>query len=145
MARVEIDRVHGEFGFEATDENGITTRMDGSPEIGGKDFGARPMHLLVNALAGCASIDVLMILKRQRQDVRDFKIVVNAEKEDTGHFSLWKQIEMNFYASGNIEKGKMQRAVELSMAKYCSVAETLRRAGAEIVTKIIVNESDNEL
>lgn len=140
MARIELVRVQGEFGFETTDENGILTRIDGSQEIGGQDFGSRPMNLLINGLAGCAGIDVILILKRQKQDVTGFKIVVNAEKEDVQHFSLWKNIEMTFYVSGRVEKGKVQRAVDLSMTKYCSVAETLRRAGAEIVTNVVVND-----
>lgn len=140
MAKIELVRVQGEFGFETTDENGNLTRIDGSPEIGGKEFGSRPMNLLIKGLAGCAGIDVILILKKQKQEINGFKIVINAEKEADEHFSLWKNIEMTFHVSGEVERGKVERAVDLSMKKYCSVAETLRRAGAEIVTNIVIND-----
>ena len=142
MAKIELVRVHGEFGFETTDDNGHLTRIDGSPEIGGKEFGSRPMHLLLKGLAGCAGIDVLLILKKQKQEVNGFKIIINAEREAVDHFSLWRNIEMTFHVSGHVERGKVERAVELSLNKYCSVAETLRRAGAEITTNIIVNNEN---
>lgn len=142
MAKIELVRVQGEFGFETSDENGIITRIDATPEIGGQNFGAKPMNLLLNALAGCASIDVIMILKKQKQEITGYKMTINAQREDNPNFSLWKHIELTFHVSGNIEEGKVKRAVELSMNKYCSVAETLRRAGAKITTSIIVNNND---
>lgn len=140
MAKIELIRVQGDYGFETIDDNDSLTRIDGSPEIGGRNFGARPMNLLLNALAGCASIDVIMILKKQKQDVTGYKVVINAEKEQDKEFYLWKNIDMTFYVSGNVEEGRVKRAVELSMNKYCSVAETLKRAGAKINTNIIVNQ-----
>ncbi|MCU7695529.1 OsmC family protein [Haoranjiania flava] len=140
MAKIELIRVQGDYGFETIDDNDSLTRIDGSPEIGGRNFGARPMNLLLNALAGCASIDVIMILKKQKQDVTGYKVVINAEKEQDKEFYLWKNIDMTFYVSGNVEEGRVKRAVELSMNKYCSVAETLKRAGAKINTNIVVNQ-----
>lgn len=140
MAKIELVRVQGEYGFETTDENGSLTRMDGSLEIGGQNFGARPMNLLLNALAGCASIDVIMILKKQKQEINGYKVVIHAEKEQQKEFSLWKNIDMTFYVTGSVDEGRVKRAVELSMNKYCSVAETLKRAGAQINTNVIVND-----
>ncbi len=140
MAKIELIRVQGDYGFETIDDNDSLTRIDGSPEIGGRNFGARPMNLLLNALAGCASIDVIMILKKQKQDVTGYKVVINAEKEQDKEFYLWKNIDMTFYVSGSVEEGRVKRAVELSMNKYCSVAETLKRAGAKINTNIVVNQ-----
>ncbi len=138
MATVKLKRVTGDYGFDSVNENGYIVKMDTNPEMGGEEYGARPMQLLLNALAGCASIDVISILKKQRQEVTDFNVTVNGEREAAVEPSLWKKIEMVFEVSGNVDEGKLQRAVEISMNKYCSVAATLIKAGAEIKTQIII-------
>jgi putative redox protein len=134
MSRIELSRVQGEFGFEAKDENGHIVRMDSSPESGGWDFG-----VLLMGLAGCSAIDVLTILKKQRQEVRDYKMVVNGEREKGKEPSLWQTVEVEFHLWGNIDKDKAQKAVELSIEKYCSVAATLSKAGADIHWKVFVH------
>ena len=140
MPTIELTRVAGDFGFTATDEQGKEVRMDSSPESGGGDFGVRPMQLLLSALAGCSAIDVITILKKQRQEVTDYKMTVKGEREQGKEPSLWKTISIHFKLYGNIEEDKAKKAVELSLNKYCSVAETLRLAGATIVTKVTINE-----
>lgn len=138
MATVTLKRVNGDYGFDSVNENGNIVKMDTNPEMGGEEYGARPMQLLLNALAGCASIDVISILKKQRQEIADFNVTVNGERETGVEPSLWKKIEIVFEVSGNVDEGKLQRAVEISMNKYCSVAATLIKAGAEIKTQIII-------
>src|SRR4051812_48516064 len=120
--RIELKRVHGDFGFEAVDANGHTVKMDSSPESGGDNFGVRPMQILLMGLAGCSAIDVISILKKQRQDVTDYKMVVNGEREAGKEPSLWEDIEIEFHLYGDIDEDKAARAVELSLSKYCSVA-----------------------
>ena len=140
MPTIHLERVSGDYGFITTDEYGNEIKQDSSPEIGGNNFGARPMQLLLSALAGCSGIDVILILKKQRQDITAFKIVVVGEREKGKEPSLWKDINMHFNFYGNVEAEKAIKAVELSINKYCSVAETLRLAGATINTKVSVNE-----
>ncbi len=140
MATVTLKRVKGDYGFDSVNENGTIVKMDTNPEMGGQEYGARPMQLLLNALAGCSSIDILSILKKQKQEVKDFKVIVNAERETGVEPSLWKNIEMTFEITGNVDEQKAQRAVEISLKKYCSVAVTLEKAGAAISTNIIVNK-----
>src|SRR5476649_2480180 len=101
MPKIELSRVTGDFGFEATDENGHTVKMDTSPETGGLNYGVRPMQMLLMGLAGCSAIDVLLILKKQRQDVRDYKMIVNGEREAGKEPSLWKDINIEFHLYGN--------------------------------------------
>jgi len=81
MPTIQLSRVHGDFGFEATDENGHTIKMDSSPESGGLNYGVRPMQSLLMALGGCSAIDVISILKKQRQDVVDYKMTISGERE----------------------------------------------------------------
>ncbi len=139
MAKIELSRVSGDFGFEAKDENGHTTRMDSSPESGGQNFGVRPMQMLLMGLAGCSAIDVLMILKKQKQEVKDYKMIVNGEREAGKEPSLWKDIDIEFHLYGDIDEDKAVKAAELSLNKYCSVAATLDKAGAAISWRVFVH------
>lgn len=139
MAKIELARVHGDFGFEATDENGHILKMDSSPESGGQNYGVRPMQTLLMALAGCSAIDVIAILKKQRQEVKDYKMVVNGEREKGKEPSLWQTVDVEFHIYGTVDQDKAEKAVELSVGKYCSVAATLSKAGATITTKVFVH------
>lgn len=132
MVKVEITRVEGDFGFEAQDADGHRVRIDTSPETGGNNFGIRPMQLVLMGLGGCSGIDIVSILKKQRQVVEGFNMVVEGEREAGKEPSLWENITIVFELTGNIDPEKARRACELSMEKYCSVAETLRRGGSSI-------------
>jgi putative redox protein len=141
MIKVELKRVHGDYGFEVKDLYGQSVKIDNSPEHGGDGFGVRPMQLLLMSLAGCSGMDVISILKKQRQNVIDYKTIIRGEREAGVEPSVWKFVEMEFIIYGNVDESKAQRAVELSVTKYCSVAETLRRAGAEIKWSVKVEKS----
>jgi putative redox protein len=139
MATIELSRIKGDYGFEAKDENGHIVRMDSNPANGGWDFGVRPMQMLLMGLGGCSGIDVISILKKQRQDVKDYKMIVKGERETGKEPSLWKDIEVEFHIYGEVDRDKAERAVELSMNKYCSVAATLMGAGTKITWKTLVH------
>ncbi|MDB5151612.1 MAG: OsmC family protein [Mucilaginibacter sp.] len=139
MPTIQLSRVHGDFGFEAKDQNGHSIKMDSSPESGGQNFGVRPMQTLLMGLGGCSAIDVISILKKQRQDVVDYKMTISGEREAGTEPSLWKSINIDFHLYGNIDPDKASRAVNLSVNKYCSVAATLMGAGAEIKTQVFVH------
>jgi putative redox protein len=99
------------------------------------------MQSLLSALAGCSSVDVISILKKQRQELTGLVIEVDGKREEGKEPSLWKEIEIIFRLEGNVESAKAKRAVDLSLEKYCSVAETLRRGGAGIQCSIYLNGS----
>jgi putative redox protein len=138
MIAINLKRVQGDFGFEATDANGHMVRMDTSLETGGENFGVRPMQMLLMGLGGCSGIDIVMILKKQRQEVKDFSISISGERETGKEATLWKEIKITFNLSGTIEVEKAERACELSMNKYCSVAETLRRSGTNLTWDVVI-------
>jgi len=141
MPKIELARVEGDFGFEAKDEQGHVVRMDSSPESGGWDFGVRPMQMLLMGLAGCSAIDVITILKKQRQDVKDYKMVVNGDREAGVEPSLWREVSIEFHLYGKVDEDKAIKAAELSINKYCSVAATLVKAGAQIKWKVFVHSA----
>lgn len=142
MATINLSRVSGEYGFEATDEYGHTVRMDSSPESGGQNFGVRPMQMLLMGLGGCSAIDVIAILRKQRQDVTDYKMVITGEREAGKEPSLWQEIGLEFHLYGDVDEDKAKKAVELSLNKYCSVAATLYKAAADIQWKVIIHPAN---
>jgi putative redox protein len=142
MPTIQLSRVHGDFGFVATDQNGHSIQMDSSPESGGENFGVRPMQTLLMGLAGCSAIDVISILKKQRQEVADYKMTVSGEREPDKQPSLWKSINIEFHLYGDIDPDKASRAVDLSVNKYCSVAATLMGSGTKITSQVFVHPAE---
>lgn len=141
MVEIELTRVKGDFGFEAKDANGHVVRFDSKPESGGVNFGVRPMQMLLMSLGGCSGIDIVSILKKQRQTIEGFDMKIEGERETGVEPSLWRTVNIVFELKGNIDLDKAKRACALSMDKYCSVAETLRRAGCAITWEVRVLES----
>jgi len=139
MPKIELSRVNGDYGFEAIDQKGNVVKMDTNPEMGGQNYGASPMQLLLMGLGGCSAIDVISILKKQRQEVRDYKMVINGDREAGKEPSLWKDISVEFHIYGDVAEDKAFKAVELSIEKYCSVAATLVKAGANLKWSVFVH------
>lgn len=126
--KIEIQRLNDAFHLEAKNETGNTLSFDGSPEIGGQNLGFRPMQSVLAALGSCSSIDVISILQKQKQEITDYHVTIEAEREKDKTPALFTTIHLNFALKGkNLEAGKVQRAIELSVEKYCSVAKILEK------------------
>lgn len=136
MVRIELNRVEGDFGFEARDASGHIARMDSSPETGGQSFGIRPMQMLLMGLGGCSGIDIVSILKKQRQAVEGFRMIIDGEREKGKEATKWEKVHIIFELKGRIDQDKAKKACELSMDKYCSVAATLREAHCKITWEL---------
>ncbi len=124
MTRVKLRRIGG-AKFEASNESGKTAIIDGPPPVGGNDEGVRPMELILMGLAGCSAMDVLHILKKQRQDIVGLDIDVDGTRADAIP-AVYTDIHVHFSASGDVDPQKLERAVSLSMEKYCSVTRMLQ-------------------
>lgn len=141
MALIEAILADDKFGMDIQDADGHLMRMDIPVDQGGSGSGFRPMQSMLAALCGCSSVDVISILKKQRQELSSLKIEVDGHREEGKEPSLWKEIHLVFKMEGNMDLSKAKRAVDLSLEKYCSVAETLRKAGATIEYSIYLNGS----
>jgi putative redox protein len=139
MVTIEVTRKEGDFGFEAKNPNGHVIRLDTSDETGGINFGFRPMQSLLAALGGCSGIDIVSILKKQRLTLEAFSMKIQGQREKGKEPSLWETVHVDFEMKGNIDKDKAERACALSINKYCSVAETLRRSGTKITWSVKVS------
>lgn len=139
MPILTAERTLGDFGMTITDSTNNTMQIDIPIDQGGNGNGMRPMQTVLAALCGCSAVDVVSILKKQKQELTGFKILVDGEREHGKEPSVWETVDLVFELTGNVEPNKGFRAVKLSVDKYCSVAETVRRAGATISYKVVVN------
>ena len=145
MNIIEMERKAGDFGFDAKDESDNIIHIDGSIDNGGNNYGFRPMQLLLSGLGGCSAIDIISILKKQKQKIDNLKIKVTGEREFNTTPSLWKTAEVFFEIYGEVDEEKARKATALSMDKHCSVAETLRRSGTTITWHVKVIKNENAL
>lgn len=125
--KIEFKRINDAFLMEAANEDGNITLTDGSPDIGGSNLAMRPMQLMLVGLGGCSSIDVIHLLKKQRQDLQDIQLSVSAEREEGVVPSLFTTIHMHYKLFGPVDPKKAERAICLSVEKYCSVGKLLEK------------------
>ena len=112
--------------------SGHAVVMDGPPDHGGRNLGVRPMEMILLGLGGCASFDVVSILKKARQKVTDCRVELQAERAE-GVPSPFTKIHLQFIVSGHeLKPTQVARAVSLSAEKYCSASLMLEKAGVQI-------------
>jgi putative redox protein len=140
MIKVEINRIDQDFHMEAVNEAGKKIQMDAGPADGGHELGFRPMQLLLAAFGGCSAIDLINILRKQREPIQDLKITVTGEREKGAVPSLYTEVHAHFRLFGNINRDKAERAVQLSVDKYCSVAKTLEKTAKVTHSFEIINQ-----
>ncbi len=122
--RVVIDQV-GAAAFEASAVgSGGKLVLDGPAEVGGEGRGMRPMELLLSAVAGCASMDVVHILRKQREPLEKLHIEIEGDRKDATP-APFVRIRLVFVANAGVDAHKLERAVTLAVTKYCSVGATL--------------------
>ena len=127
--------------FVGESGSGHSVVMDGPEDLGGKNLGPRPMEMLLLGTGGCAMYDVVSMLKKSRQQVRDCRIEIQAERAD-GVPAVFTAINLHFVVSGvALKETQVKRAVELSAEKYCSASIMLREAGVALTYSYAVEEA----
>lgn len=127
------------LNFTGKAESGYSVPMDTTVEHGGSGQGTSPMELVLVALGGCTAMDVISILQKKRQDVTAFEIVLHGDRAET-HPKVYTEITMEYIVTGHgVELEALERAVELSEEKYCSVNGMLKQS-VKITTKCTVRE-----
>jgi putative redox protein len=132
MVTIEVKLASPDFGFDGSDASGHVVKMDTSTADGGKNYGVSPMQSLLVALGGCSGIDIVGILKKKKQAFTTIAMTIKGTREPGKLPSLWQTIHIQFAIGGNVDRAKAEHAITLSIDKYCSVAETLRRSGSSI-------------
>ncbi|MGB5385685.1 MAG: OsmC family protein [Eudoraea sp.] len=125
----------GNMAFESTNPSGLNLRIDAGPDDGGEGNGLKPKALMLSALAGCSGLDVAMLIKKMKLDVANFRIETIANLTDE-HPKYYDSVTVEYHFwGGNLDEKKLQRAIDLSVEKYCGVMEMFRRfAKLEIKT-----------
>lgn len=126
--------------FLAESGSGHVVVMDGPPESGGQNLGVRPMEMLLMGMGGCASFDVVHILRKGRHDVRDCEAFLEAERAESDP-KVFTRIHLHFVVTGKgLTDVIVERAVKLSAEKYCSASLMLGKT-AEITHDFEVVEA----
>ncbi|MDR7419149.1 MAG: OsmC family protein [Armatimonadota bacterium] len=124
--------------FDAEAEGGTRVVMDALPQHGGTGAGPSPMQTVLAAVAGCTGMDVVSILNKMRAPLEALAIGVEAERASE-HPKIFTKIHLRYEFSGpNLQREQVEKAVALSMEKYCSVSAMLKKA-AEVTYEIVLN------
>lgn len=122
--KLDLKLVESPFVLEVKNESGISIRIDATEKIGGKNKGMRPMEILAGSLAGCMSIDILLILQKQRQEITFYEVNIDANRKDAVP-AVFETIHLVFSFNPEVDLEKAAAAVKLSHEKYCSVSASL--------------------
>jgi putative redox protein len=118
----------GKMSFNGTSDSGFSVPLGTDADLGGDNDGLRPMELIAIGLAGCTGMDVISILSKKKQKVTGFEVQVHAEKS-AEHPKVFTKIEVEYVVNGeDIDRAAVERAVELSVTKYCPAQAMLVKA-----------------
>ena len=134
--KITLNRINDDFLFECSNSQGNSILLDNTSQPNAK--GVSPMESVLMAVAGCSGIDVVSILKKQRQEITDFKAEVEGERIPVDDAKPFKTIFVRFFLEGKIEAQKAQKAAQLSFEKYCSVSKTLE-PNVDVKYEVFVN------
>lgn len=135
------------YYLQASNEKGHTISLDAGVQLGGLDSAFRPMELIVVALISCATMDILSILNKGKQQVTHYQVEALGKREENVTPAIFSHIHLHFDVVGkdngsgddavssddkDVFKNKLDRAIKLSLEKYCSVSAMLKKAGVKI-------------
>ncbi|MGJ8667333.1 MAG: OsmC family protein [Patiriisocius sp.] len=121
--KVILERKNDDYLFEAKGKSGVPLLIDNT--VDGVSYGSSPMELLLMGVGGCSAIDVIHILKKQRQKITSYNIEVSGEREEVKEAKPFTSMHVHIILEGEISAEKAIRAAKLSFEKYCSVSITL--------------------
>lgn len=124
--KITVEQLKGTHMQAENEEDGLI-RMDGSTSIGGLEGGFSPMQLLLAGAGGCSAIDIIGILEKQKQNLKDLKVEIEGDRQKKDTYSEFTTIHMHYIFTGDLDKQKVERAINLSLDKYCSVSKTLEK------------------
>lgn len=135
--KVSLERTDDAFQMKAQNSFGHEVVMDASEQAGGQGSGVSPMEMVLMAVGGCSSIDIIDILKKQQIPIADLNVDIEAERAPNVP-KVFTQIQVTYHMTGNVPAHKALRAVNLSMDKYCSVSKMIEKT-AQITWRVLLN------
>lgn len=137
--KVTLERTNTEYLLEATGKSGNTVMIDHS----GMETiqGVSPMELLLMGVGSCSAIDIIAILKKQRQEITSYRVEVTGERFELDDSKPFKSMHVTVLLEGNIHREKAQKAADLSFEKYCSVSKSFDKC-IEITYNVEINSNN---
>jgi len=133
---IRIERLNDDFHFRASNDHGNIMDMDNSGDE--TPLGIGPMDSLLAALGGCSGIDIVIILKKMKQQIDSFKMEIDGKRVKGDDHSHWESMNVHYIFEGDLDPAKVKRSIDLSLEKYCSVAKTLEKV-SEITYTFSIN------
>ncbi|MFB7139116.1 OsmC family protein [Gottfriedia sp. NPDC056225] len=130
----------GKLAFSGTAPSGHEIKMDTAESLGGENSAPTPVELLINAVAGCTAIDIVLILEKMRLKLTSFEVEVNGDRAEE-HPKRFTDIHLHYILGGELDTEKVRKAIKLSKDKYCSVAHSLN---ANITASFTMNGTKDE-
>lgn len=130
----------GKLAFSGITPSGHELKMDTAESLGGENSAPTPVELLLNAVAGCTAIDIVLILEKMRLTLTSFEIEVSGDRAKE-HPKRFTDIHLHYILSGELDVEKVRKAIKLSKDKYCSVAHSLN---ANISASFTINGTKSE-
>ena len=137
---INLVRKNNKFNFEATGPEGHIVNIDANPQIGGEGKGFRPMEMLLIGLGGCSGIDMVNVLDKQKEPLKDISIKITATRKTDEVPAIFESVNVHFDLYGQLNLQKVERALSLTFEKYCSVANIIGRS-ATITFSYAVHEA----
>lgn len=128
----------GNYKFTSFNSEGNTTEYDIKQNSGGDGSAMTPMEHIIGALNACSSVDIIMILRKKRKNIIDYKVEAVAERAETMP-KIFTDIQLKFFlTSDNTTENEFETVVNLSLHKYCSVSAMLEASGCKITSECII-------
>lgn len=143
--KITLQQMNNQVHFQARDSEGHVLDFDGAADTQlGEGQGMRPMQGILSALAACSAFDLVIMLKKSRQNLIDLKVEVEAEREDAVP-AVFKHIHLKFKLYGDLDEKRCRRFIQMSVHQYCSVASMLAKTARithdyEIISQEEINE-----
>lgn len=134
---VQLQQINDAIQFSAQNESGYDLTVASNDE----QEGVSPMEMVAQALGGCSSIDILSILEKQRQSVESFAVEVDAQRATEEVPAVFTDMHVHYRLEGEVDPDKVERAINLSLEKYCSVSHMLE-ATVDISYSFAVNGTE---
>ena len=134
--KVTLDRINDDYLFEAKGPTGASVFIDNA--AAGEAKGASTMELLLMGVGGCSAIDVIGILKKQRQQIDSYHIEVEGSRKKVKEAKPFEAIHVKIFLEGEIAPAKAKRAAALSFDKYCSVTFSMDES-VKVSHEILIN------
>lgn len=143
--KIYLRRINQTIRFEANNERGHKVYIDGSKRFGGEDSAPSPTEYLLMSQAGCTAIDVVELLKKMHQPLSHIELEAEAQQAQDRVPKVFTHIHIHYKLFGAIKPEKAEKAINLSLEKYCTVSKMIDHMVRITHSFEIIDDQENEM